>query len=240
LGLSVECVLRYKSFPRAADLWSLLATTHPERAGDMVDIGGDEIRLEDVHAEFLGTEGDDFSVEFAGGEIFFAQVANHKLARLELSNVVTSVADADSWLSALLVDPNFVQARLYDHDYSYWQNATDPIQYEGSGRSMAGLPMISNGLSYPMNQDIVDISGNPGRSVLRMGYIESVGAVMWLGEGLWKTLGRPTPEWKRIASLQVAGRPGVTRVQAASQPFTSSSGAEAELQLALRQLIFGA
>ena len=50
MKLGIECVLRYKSFPQAAELWRLLAATHPALAGEQVDLEGDLIRFEDIEA----------------------------------------------------------------------------------------------------------------------------------------------------------------------------------------------
>ena len=195
MTFGIECVLRYKCFAQAADLWSRIAATHPALADQHVYLYDEgRIRFADVQASMQQKPMDDFSVEFASGEIFFAQVANHRLARLEFAGVVNSVADADSWLSALLHEPDFIQARIYAQDYDHWQNATNPIVYESAGRSISGLKLISNGLSYPLAGQAIDISGNPGRSILRSGYIESVGSVMWLGNGFWDALGRPAPD----------------------------------------------
>jgi hypothetical protein len=58
-------------------------------------------------------------------------VANHRLDRLELVDVVASIEDADLWLSNLVGDPIFIQARVYDKEFDYWQNASDRLQYEG-------------------------------------------------------------------------------------------------------------
>ena len=99
--------------------------------------------------------------------------------------------------------------------------------------------MVSNGLLYPMTADIVDTSRNPGRSVLRTGYIESVGATMWLGSAFWQALNRPPPDWTSIPALQVERHDELVRIQASSQPFTTSGGEEGEMQAALRRLIFG-
>jgi hypothetical protein len=92
----------------------------------------------------------------------------------------------DEWVAPFLKKVGFVQAWVSDIEFDYWQNAQDPTLYEQAGRDYAELPMIPNGLPPPLRQNIVDISGNPGRRVLRDGYIESVGIRMWLGRSYWK------------------------------------------------------
>uniref|UniRef100_UPI0019664676 hypothetical protein n=1 Tax=Chromobacterium haemolyticum TaxID=394935 RepID=UPI0019664676 len=42
---------------------------------------------------------------------------------------------------------------------------------------------------FPLTQEVVDISKNPGRWVLRNGYIEAVGAFMWVSKSLLQLVG---------------------------------------------------
>jgi len=235
----IECALRYRSFEQAADLWVKLANTHPELVNEPVNLRGEEMAFADVEAALRRNGKEHFGAEFHSGEIFFAQVANHRLARLEFDRVVASMDDAANWLSPLLQDPAFIQARIYDDDYDYWRNACDLVEYESAGRSIEGLPLISNGLSYPMAADIIDTSQNPGRSVLRNGYIESVGSTMWLGGAFWEALQRSPPDWSALPTLRVERQDANIRVQAADQPFNVSSGGQGEMQVAMRRLIFG-
>ncbi len=83
----------------------------------------------------------------------------------------------------------FIQAWISDVEYDFWQNATDPLGCEDVGRSLLGLSMRSNGLPPPLDQMEIDISGNPGRNVLRQGYVEAIGSTMWLGDLLWERVG---------------------------------------------------
>src|SRR5690349_21575642 len=112
MGFGIECVLKYKSFPQAVDLWSLLIATHPRASHDM------------TRANLARGRSSSFSIELSPGEISFSPVANHRLDRLELVDVVASLDDAELWLSNLVGDPRFVQARVYDKEFDFWQNAT--------------------------------------------------------------------------------------------------------------------
>ena len=86
-------------------------------------------------------------------------------------------------------DPNFVQAHFVDKNYQYLQNIYDPIQFKALGLSMEGLPMKSNGLPFPLEQQIVDTSQNPGRYRLCQGYVEASAAYMWFGDLFWQITG---------------------------------------------------
>lgn len=95
----------------------------------------------------------------------------------------------------------FIQAWLADVEYEFWQNATDPLEYECAGRSFAGLPLKSNGLPAPLNQMEIDTSANPSRIVLKQGYVEAIGSSMWLGDQFWGRVGRDKLE--SLSSLGV-------------------------------------
>ncbi|WP_434290578.1 hypothetical protein [Celeribacter sp. SCSIO 80788] len=97
---------------------------------------------------------------------------------------------ADELVSETIAsDPCFTQAHLVDRRYEYLQNIYDPLQFKALGLSVAGLPMKSNGLPFPLEQKIVDTSRNPGRFALRQGYIEASAAYMWFGANFWKVTG---------------------------------------------------
>ncbi len=227
MKLGIDCVLRYRSFPQAAQLLGLLAATHPALAAA------------EACGEVMRENADHFNLPFGDGDIIHCPIASSRLNRLELDGVVASIEDADAWLSPLLADPRFIQARVYDKEYDFWQNAFDPLQYQSAGRSTAGLKMKSNGLPHPLTKDVVDTSSNPGRSELGNGFIESVGAVMWLGDGLWEALGKTVPNWFALPGLRVQSHRGSVRIQAADAAFTAADGAEGERQDALRALLFG-
>lgn len=147
--------------------------------------------------------------------------------------------DINRWGECIVAIDGFVHGWIVDREYDYWQNATDPLEYMTRGRSYAHLPMKSNDLPYPLEQMIIDISQNPGRRVMRVGYVEAVGYVMWFGEPFWRITG--TSKQKVISQdwLKCEDRPGgILRVQAAEQPFTSAEGEQGEIQRRLRQLLF--
>jgi hypothetical protein len=134
----------------------------------------------------------------------------------------------------------FIQAWVSDVEYDFWQNATDPLEYECLGRPLSGLPMKSNGLPPPLDQLEIDTSGNPGRTVLRQGYIEAIGSTMWLGKRFWERVGV-----ERSSSISLLKSQGfkvyefgdVFKVVASDQIFSDTSALEK--QRALRQILFG-
>lgn len=134
----------------------------------------------------------------------------------------------------------FIQAWVSNVEYDFWQNATDPLEYEGVGRSLSGLPMKSNGLPPPLDQMEIDTSENPGRNVLRQGYIEAIGSTMWLGNLFWERVG--VDRFSRISLLKNEGfkvyeYDGFFKVVTSDEVFFDDS--TIEKQRALRQILFG-
>ena len=172
-------------------------------------------------------------------DISYGHVRNYNHSLLRIENLVVDLPDADRWVAPFIDLPAFREAWLFDMEYAHWQNAEDPLQYTAVGRSYTGLPMKSNGLPYPLEQQGIDISKNPGRRILREGYVETVSAVMWLGEQFWALTGANkqsvlAADWLRCEQLPQ----GVLRIQASDTPFTTAEGASGDVQDRLRGLLF--
>jgi hypothetical protein len=148
-------------------------------------------------------------------------------------------AELEEEIGPVLDEQGFIQAWISDVEYDFWQNATDPLEYEGGGRSLSGLPMKSNGLPPPLDQLEIDTSANPGRNVLRQGYIEAIGSTMWLGNLFWERVG--VDRFARISLLEhqgfnvyECGR--VVKVVTSDKVFSDNS--TLENQCALRRILF--
>src|SRR5688572_30826142 len=123
-----------------------------------------------------------FNVAGGGLEFDLSCLRNFQLDFLAIKAAGDQRPAWDKWAARFIGNSNFVMAWLADVEYEYWQNAHDLLQYTAAGKPHEHLPKKSNGLPPPLEQTIIDISGNPGRRILRNGYYEVVGAVMWLGE----------------------------------------------------------
>lgn len=148
--------------------------------------------------------------------------------------------DLGSKFDPLLGVRGMVQAWVADVDYDYWQNATDPLQYEHAGRTLSGLSLKSNGLPPPLHQMEIDTSLNPGRKVFRQGYMEAVGSLMWLGDSFWSKVG--TSRGRSLSMLKEAGvkvyeSGNADRIVASDAVFRDES--TSKTQKLLRSALFG-
>lgn len=131
----------------------------------------------------------------------------------------------------------FLQAWVDDSDYSNWQNCADIKLYESAGRGYSRLAIIPNYLHQPAPPLIVDISKNPGRRVVRNGFVEAVGAETWFGQDFWERSGANKIEvlaidWAEVEEI----RSGIVHIEAADLPFTDES--PIDIQHRLRKLLY--
>ena len=114
-------------------------------------------------------------------EIQFAQIGNYDHCRLCVLPLVASEdLRWDSFVERAIPPDTLICGRKYDREYQTWQDAKDPLQYEAAGRSYAQLRTYFD--PQPLFGGIrIDTSSNPGRRILRNGFIEAVGSTMWLG-----------------------------------------------------------
>ena len=148
--------------------------------------------------------------------------------------------DLDLKLDPLLNVRGMIQAWVADVDYDFWQNATDPLQYESAGRSLSGLSMKSNGLPPPLQQLEIDTSKNPGRKVFKPGYMEAVGNIMWLSDAFCGKTGADCS--RSLLMLQAAGMKvyefgGFHKIVASDDVFRDET--TSKTQNLLRRALFG-
>jgi hypothetical protein len=180
-----------------------------------------------------------FNIVGHGFSFHLASVHNFDLDFLEIASTTGSRITWDEWAQPFIGSDDFIMAWLADSEYEHWQNADDPLQYTSAGKSYEHLPMVSNGLPYPLERRVIDTSANPGRRILRRGYIEVVGAVMWLGEPFWSLTGADRKQVENAPWLEVSHpTPSVIKLQVGEPCFTSAEGAGGQLQAKLRSLLF--
>jgi hypothetical protein len=146
--------------------------------------------------------------------------------------------DWNEWARRFLDEPGLMQARVVDIEFDYWQNAEDFLLYASKGRDYAGLPTKSNGLPPPVEQTIIDISANPGRRIIKNGYVEAVGREMWITQKMIEAQGGESAlerikaaGWSLHANLN-----GVLHLNVDPEIFTE--GGDRTRQAQLRAAIF--
>lgn len=224
---------RISSIDNLDALRALIGTMRSLDVSTIFKEGGNKISSDSILKKiekivtWVRLETDDISLQFG-------VVSSHEHCFITVQDKTSGAAG--NW--EILVKPflslsGFVQAWVSDVEYNFWQNAKDPAEYEISGRDCSRLPMKSNGLPPPVQRMEIDISGNPGRWMLRSGYVEAVGAVMWLGEAFWarvgpqNKIGVKSTEWLRTSEPET----GVLRVQVSEHCFIDDDTESAQERL---------
>lgn len=202
-------------------------------------LNGRPVNLREALVQLERSRKRTFDLVGQGFEFLLGCVRNFQLDFLRIKSEAEPKVAWNEWAAQFIGSPDFVMAWLADSDYQHWQNAEDTLEFTAVGKSYAHLPMKSNGLPPPLNQQIIDISCNPGRWSLRTGYYEAVGAVMWLGERFWQLTSADriqiaSSRWLRVSNPL----PTVIRLQASDLCFTTAEGASGELQSKLRLFLF--
>ncbi|WP_321868767.1 hypothetical protein [Paraburkholderia tropica] len=141
--------------------------------------------------------------------------------------------DWDAWTNPFAALDGFIEGWVVDVEYDNWQNAEDPLTYEVAGRDYSQLPMKSNDLPFPLEQKIIDTSANPGRWILRDGYVEAVASLMWLSELFWRRVGQ-AHKARLLSTTGVNVRDymdGVIEVKASEHCFNSVETKDAQDRL---------
>jgi hypothetical protein len=206
--------------------------------GFKLDDESRELGLKEVAGKLKKREPGPFEVQ---GQDFTLDVSRINSTRLWKSCIKTEhpmIIPWDEWVIELF-NESFISAWVTDSDYQFWQNAEELVHYRALGRPWRHLPLKSNGLPPPLEQKVVDISNNAGRSISHIEFIEAVGAIMWFGERFWQVANADkqmilSQAWLKSREIL----PGVLRVQAAEQCFSSDQGEAGDLQRRLRALLF--
>ena len=240
MPLCAEIALDYMALPPET-IWEILRESHPQllHSGKELDFYGDLLAAWDMPSAIRKKGKSHFYAKFTEGQLSYSPVGNPRISQILIENSIVDFSDSWSWVKPISQEKAFRAARVYDGEYDFWQNAHDLIQYEGSGRNYLGLPMKSNGLPYPLEKMIIDTSTNPGRRVFRQGYVEAVGAVMWLGDQFWGLTGARKQDVLAAKWLKCEQMPHqVLRVQANDAPFTIAEGPQEEIQNLMRARLF--
>lgn len=180
-----------------------------------------------------------FNIDADTASVHFSTIRSYKQQSLTI--VKREACELSTWEEIVRyfdAKKGFTQACLLSDNYTFWQNAADPLLYQASGRTYDGLPMISNGLPSPLHKLVIDTSCNPGRRTIKIGYVEMVGHVMWLAPRFWNLVG--DQRRKNLLSTtvyQVSELPnGILRLVVSGEPFVDETTRDAQEDL--RRLLF--
>lgn len=239
MGISIDIIAEFMSLS-AADVWSCLemGISSCGAVDKTVVLDGKTCFISEVGNALEEYQMPQFRVELSEGIVDYGHVRDGDHSVVRIQDLVDKLKDGDMWVKPFCMHSSFIQAWIYDSEYNYWQNADDLLEYRTAGREFHDLPLISNGLPYPLAQQIVDTSRNPGRRVIFDGYIEAVGAEMWIGEEFIKRTGASSFLSSNLFDCREFCD-GVYKLKAADSVFLDEDGMKS-LQIEMRDLLFNA
>jgi hypothetical protein len=198
---------------------------------------GKSVRFDDENSLRKQLDRPTFDIEGPEYDFSLARIANHRIDTMLIKSDQSE--NWDKWIANLAIGEGFTMAWLADAQYQYWQNATDPLQYDAKGIGHDHLPKKSNGLPPPLEQMCIDISENPGRRILREGYVEAVGSPMWLSANFWALTGATPDNLAIVPGLQLENRSsGIVKLLAWSGCFDTGQGESFNCQTTLRSRLY--
>ncbi|MGC4050224.1 MAG: hypothetical protein QM757_12640 [Paludibaculum sp.] len=191
----------------------------------------------DIRKRIVGKVGRPFQIETSQATINCQVMRNHQLQQVVLKGPDISPSDLTGF--SFLERAGFVMSWIAATDYDYWQNAQESILFEAAGLDCSMLPRVSNGLPPPLEMEVIDISSNPGRRTMRVGYVEAVGSLMYVSNDFARLTGfdlEAAPSFPTIEAERVL--PNVVRLKAADALFTCDEGFSRAQQMKLRQFLY--
>ena len=219
----------------AAEVWALLLVWISGNASsvEQVKLHGTPMAAKDIAASISKYNSHTFDIQYKHCDLTFAIVTQYGISCLLLSGFPqTELLEIVEQFAA---EDSFIQARLFDGEYEYWENASDPVEFSSRNRTFDGRKLRSNGLPFPLEKQVVDTSMNLGRRVLKKGFVESIGHIIWLGQKFWEHTKqvRAFPQW--LSSIEC--HKGYDRILIRTAPF-SEHERDASLANRVRDALF--
>lgn len=238
--LSVQIVMAFMGVS-TDKVWDMLQNGHDGLLSGSAKciLSGTECALDGVKACLQKVELGHFGITVNDMEFHYSHIRKFDHSLVWIRRAVQDSDDAWLWIRPFASTTAFRQAWIYDDEYNYWQNAQNPLEYTAKGKSCAGLTLKSNGLPPPLEQMVIDTSENPGRRVLRHGYVETVASVMWLGNQFWNVTGIDKKQVLDNGLVRAhVINDDVIRLQCHALPFSTAAGDSGTIQEKLRSLLF--
>lgn len=241
--MSIEINFKCESFGSALEVWSYIDDWYKTLGHVSVknDLTGTWLKSGDISSSLKRTTTNRFSYSVGDGAIFYnnSGSANGQIGKLLVHDLIGDTLEAELLLKHFFSDSRYTSARVFHRDYEFLQNETDIDYFIRKGLDYKHLPIKNNGLPFPLEKEIIDISTNPGMRLFNFEFIEVVGSTMWLSERFWEVTG--TSKRKVLSSnlFDITELNNIVKIIAQDKPFSDWKGEEGERQNQLRSLLFG-
>ncbi|MBL4614757.1 MAG: hypothetical protein JKY27_07785 [Magnetovibrio sp.] len=206
---------------------------------DRYAVGFRKLKIDKLCATILRQGEDYFGVEGERLGYDFSEIKYQNYNLLSIKDQLIGQVDWSLWVARLAQVQGFIQAFYEDNDYAFWQHEKDINWYETFNHPHDHLRKRKGKGPPPFDKLIIAVEDNPGRYVVRNGFVEAVAAEMWLGPEFWARTGADRAEVLACEYLQVEEQDNdVLHLKAGPRSFTEETGPQAEIQHKMRRLLF--
>jgi len=170
--------------------------------------------------------------------IRFSPLSDFGISQLIVEGFDNIIENREHWLPELLSHPDFISARLLNHDYDQVQNYSSFSSFRIAGLNHDSLVKKDNGLPAPFEELIVDKTYHAGHWLFKPGYTEAVASELWLGERFFDAVSLDKTQVLNCDWLQTTAIDNVLHIKAYDTPFDSDRGEQREVQIKLRKLLY--
>lgn len=187
INLFYRAIFNYKAHPYD-ELWSAvdesLRNYYPEETKGW-SFGTKKVKREDICKRYQTTFGRAFTERFS---ISIGSDGSRDFSRVMITMHEHNINFIDDLTKKMAVYSGYIYSVVTDENFHNWQNASMLYPYLMQGKTHEHLPRVpgqklGKHINDLMNEQL-DISGNPGREVFHMGYVESIGGVIYVTEKL--------------------------------------------------------
>lgn len=184
INLFYRAIFDYKAHPYD-ELWSAvdesLRNYYPEETKGW-SFGTKKVKREDIYKRYQTSFGRAFTERFS---ISIGSDGSRDFSRVMITMHEHNINFIDDLTNKLSKYAGFIYSVVTDYDFHSWQNAKTPHRYLLEGKAHEHLPRMPGQVrAKELMNEKLDISGNPGREVFHMGYVESIGGVIYVTEKL--------------------------------------------------------
>lgn len=219
--MSAQLIYKSISFKTALEAWKPIAKSLVfNEYGDVLNsFTGKKLLVSSVESFLRTCRTASFNFRLGEGGISYTQTFSKgvRYDQYLFLDLYKSQQEAEGDIKALFLDPNFLEARLFDKDFDRLQNETEIYFYEKKGVPLDSLKMRSNGFPPPLEKTIVDVSSNPCRTEYGDNVVGFIGSTMWFGSSFWEISKSSQDEVKNLDWITFHASENYCKVQLADR-----------------------
>ncbi|PCJ16574.1 MAG: hypothetical protein COB02_15865 [Candidatus Cloacimonadota bacterium] len=173
-----------------------------------------------------------FSIESKNLTISLNPLDSHKISQIIIKFTSKNFKTAIEEVQVFINNLPLISARLNNSEYEFWQNANDPLEYTTENKPYKHLKVRYDEM---LDYTFIDTSENPGRRIIKVGYIEAVSPIMWIGDYF---LNKESIKTSILNSYQHLFFKNICQINLSNKWFKEKNMEDIKIQNNMRSLLF--